>query len=45
MASHPTDDYRLSVAVLAAGIWQRMAVLLPVIALLWAAIGWALAGE
>lgn len=46
MARHvSTSDYQLSVAVLAAGIWIRLAALLPLIAVLWAAIGWALAGD
>lgn len=39
---HRQPEFRLPVAVLAASAWLRMAALLPVIALLWAAIAWAL---
>ncbi len=46
MQTHSHDvPFRLPVAVLAAGIWLRMAALLPLLALLWAAIAWALGGE
>lgn len=37
--------FRFPVAVLAAGVWLRVAALLPLLALLWAAIAWALASE
>ena len=40
-----TPPFRFPVAVLAAGVWLRMAALLPLLALLWAAIAWALGGE
>lgn len=40
-----TQPFRFPVAVLAAGVWLRMAALLPLLALLWAAIAWALGGE
>ncbi|HLT78121.1 MAG TPA: hypothetical protein VKZ87_12110 [Ferrovibrio sp.] len=39
---HAHATFRLPVAVLAASLWLRIAALLPVIALLWAAIVWAL---
>ena len=42
---HHKPAFRFPVAVLAAGIWLRMAALLPLLALLWAAIAWALASE
>lgn len=41
----PNTSVRFPVAVLAAGVWLRMAALLPLLALLWAAIVWALGGE
>lgn len=41
----PKPQFRLPVAVLAAGIWLRMVALLPLLALLWAAIAWALVSE
>lgn len=41
-SSHrPTFD--LPIAALTAGWWMRLVALLPLIALLWAAIAWALA--
>lgn len=46
MHDHPEKaQFRLPVAVLAAGVWLRMAALLPLLAGLWAAIAWALASE
>lgn len=37
--------FDLPIAALTAGWWMRLAALLPLIALLWAAIAWALAVE
>lgn len=42
---HSHTEFHLPVAVLAAGIWMRLAALLPLILALWAAIGWALADQ
>lgn len=39
---HRHPEFRLPVAVLAASVWLRMAALLPLLGLLWAAIAWAL---
>jgi len=43
MHRHRSDHgFDFPVAVLTAGVWQRMAILLPLVLALWAAIGWAL---
>jgi len=42
-AHRPAFD--LSIAALTAGWWMRLAALLPLIALLWAAIAWALGAD
>lgn len=39
----PAPAFDLPIAALTAGWWMRLAALLPLIALLWAAIAWALA--
>lgn len=41
----PAPAFDLPIAALTAGWWMRLAALLPLIALLWAAIAWALAVE
>lgn len=38
----PDHGFDFPVAVLAAAAWQRVAVLLPLLVLLWLAVGWAL---
>ncbi len=40
----PESGFDFPVAVLAAGLWLRVAVLLPLVFALWAAIAWALQG-
>jgi hypothetical protein len=43
MQRHRHDPgFDFPVAVLAASAWQRMVALLPLLVLLWLAIGWAL---
>lgn len=44
-AHKPRHGVSLPVAVLAAGAGLRIAVLLPLVLALWAAIGWALMAE
>lgn len=44
-AHRPVPAFDLPIAALTAGWWMRLAALLPVIALLWAAIAWALRVE
>jgi hypothetical protein len=41
MAARPKPAFDLPIAVLTAGIGLRVATLLPVLAVLWAAIWWA----